>query len=138
MTSWFEATLSLVHHGTLHTVSFDHVIRWTINTVICSVCRNHNAIIFTFKISHRVCYKSNTTGTTCGAGIAYPSGAPEYTSDLYSEVRVARSLVFYIMFCKSLFVLFLFAIVLFVCLRVTISDYHFGIINIFSSCNNKE
>ena len=25
------------------------------------------------------------TGATCGAGIDYPSGAPEYTSDFYSE-----------------------------------------------------
>ena len=25
------------------------------------------------------------TGATCGAGIDYPSGAPEYPSDFYSE-----------------------------------------------------
>jgi hypothetical protein len=27
---------------------------------------------------HRVCDKSNTTGTTCGAGTAYLSGAHEF------------------------------------------------------------
>jgi hypothetical protein len=26
-----------------------------------------------------VCNKSNTTSATCGAGMAYPSGAPEFT-----------------------------------------------------------
>jgi hypothetical protein len=39
-----------------------------------------------------VCNKSNTTGATCGAGTAYPSGAPEFTH-CFSRVRVAQSLV---------------------------------------------
>jgi len=43
------------------------------------------------------CNKSNTTGATCGAGTAYPSGAPEFTHG-FSVVRVARSLVFCVMF----------------------------------------
>ena len=43
------------------------------------------------------CNKSNTTGATCGAGTAHPSGAPEFTHG-FSAVRVARSLVFCVMF----------------------------------------
>jgi hypothetical protein len=42
---------------------------------------------------------------------AYRSGAPEFTSG-FSGVRVDRSLIFYIVFCTSLFVLFHLAIVL--------------------------
>jgi hypothetical protein len=38
----------------------------------------------------------------CGVGTVYPSGAPELIPG-FSEVRVARSLVFCAMFCKSLF-----------------------------------
>jgi hypothetical protein len=56
---------------------------------------------------HWVCNKNNTTGATCGAGTAYPSGAPEFTT-CFSGVRVARSLAFSVVFCRSLFVLFFF------------------------------
>ena len=53
---------------------------------------------------HRVCNKSNTTGTTCGAVTAYP---PEHlrSSLVLSGVRVARSLVFCVLCCRLLFVL---------------------------------
>jgi hypothetical protein len=40
-----------------------------------------------------------------------PSRAYEFTP-VFNGVRVARSLVFYVVFCRSLFVLFLLAIVL--------------------------
>jgi len=43
-------------------------------------------------------------GATCGAGTAYPSGAPEFTPG-FSGVFVARSLVFCEMFYRSFFVL---------------------------------
>jgi hypothetical protein len=46
--------------------------------------------------------------------------------EIFSGVCVARSLVFCVMFCRSLFVLFVLAIVLCV-LRVTTSNYPFGI-----------
>jgi hypothetical protein len=64
-----------------------------------------------------VSFKSNTV--TCGAGTANPSRAPV----TFSGAPVARSLVFYVMFCISLFVLLSFffcllAIALFV-LRLT-------------------
>jgi hypothetical protein len=58
-------------------------------------------------IYRRVRNRSNTTGATRGAGTSYPSRAPAFTAD-FSEVRVAWSLVFCVMFCRSLFVLLSF------------------------------
>jgi len=52
----------------------------------------------------RVIDNSHTTGVTNGAGTANPSGAPEFTH-VFSGVRHARSLVSFVMFCRSLFVL---------------------------------
>ena len=40
---------------------------------LCSFCRNHNPVLSSFMINHRVC---NTTGATYGAGTANSSGAP--------------------------------------------------------------
>ena len=53
---------------------------------------------------------------------------PKHTrsSMIFYGVSVGRSLVFYVVFCRSLFVLFLLAIVLSV-LRFTASDNPFGI-----------
>jgi hypothetical protein len=42
-----------------------------------------------------------------GAETAYPSGAPAFISG-FSGVRVTRSLVFCVVFCRSLFVLLSF------------------------------
>ena len=77
---------------------------------------------------NRVSNKNNTTGATCRVGSAYPSESPEFTT-VVSVVRVTRSLVLCVMFCRLLFVLFLFvlAIVLSILLRFTTSD--FGIMN---------
>jgi hypothetical protein len=47
--------------------------------------------------------KSNTTGATCGPGIAYTSGA--LGSVVFSGVSVARFLVFYARFYRCVFVL---------------------------------
>jgi hypothetical protein len=47
---------------------------------------------------------------------------------VFSGVRVARSLVFCVVFCTSLFVIFLLGIVLSVLLQCTASDYPFGIL----------
>ena len=35
-------------------------------------------ILSTFITYHRICNKRNTTGDTCGTGITYPPGAPEF------------------------------------------------------------
>jgi len=60
---------------------------------------------------------------TRGAGVVNPSGAHDFTP-VFSGVRVARSLVLCEMFCRSLFVLLVFAIVLSV-LQFKVSDYPF-------------
>jgi len=69
----------------------------------CFVCRNHNLILSSSITYHRVCNKSNTTGATLGAGTVYSS---QHLSSptVFSWVLVARYLVFYEMFCRSLFV----------------------------------
>jgi len=76
---------------------------------ICSVCRNHNPVDSSFMtfFDNRVCNKCYKMDTTCGAGTAYPSGALEFIPG-FSGIRVARSLVFCEMFCRSLFVLLSF------------------------------
>ena len=50
---------------------------------------------------------------------------------VFSWVRATRFLVLYVVFCRSLFVLFLLAIVLSVLIRFRDSDYPFGICNLF-------
>ena len=68
-------------------------------------------------------FNSNTTGVTCGARTANPSGAFESTP-AFSGIRVARSFDFYAMFCRLVcpFVPVRLAIVLYV-LLLTASDY---------------
>ena len=56
-------------------------------------------------------YFSNTTGVTSGAGISNPSWTPEFTP-VFSGVRVAQTLVFCEVFCRSLLAFFLFVVVL--------------------------
>jgi len=64
------------------------------------------------------------------AGTVYTSGAPGFIPG-FSGVRVARSLVFCAVFCRSLFVPFLLAILLCVLVRFTASDYPFGTLQLF-------
>ena len=76
------------------------------------------------------------TGVTIGAGTVSPftpSGTTESTPG-FNRARVARSFVFCVMFCRSLFalfVLFILAIMLSVLPRFTDSDYLFGIYKLF-------
>ena len=48
---------------------------------------------------HPVCNRSTTKGATCGAGTAFPSGAPQFTG--FSGLLVARFLVFCVVFCLA-------------------------------------
>jgi hypothetical protein len=66
---------------------------------------------------------SNRTGVTCEAGTANHSGAHVFIP-VFSGVRLTRSLVFYVKFCRSLFVLF--AIMFYILLRFATSNYPFG------------
>ena len=69
------------------------------------ICHNHNLALSSFMTYHRVCNKSNTTGATSEGGTAYHYRAPKFTPPpIFSGARVARSLVFCVMFCKSLFI----------------------------------
>jgi hypothetical protein len=49
------------------------------------------------------------------------------SSPVFSRVRIARSIVFCIMFCRSLFVLLSFGHCVVCVLRIMASDYPFGI-----------
>jgi hypothetical protein len=97
-----------------------------------------------------VVFTSTTTGLTYVAGTVRHYKAFDFTL-VVRGVRVTRSLFFYVMFCRSLFVLFrlaimlsvlfplaivlsvlfLLTIVLSVLLRVTDSDYLFGVCKLF-------
>ena len=67
---------------------------------------------------------------------------PEHLSSppVFSGSFVARYLVFCVMFCRLLFVLFLLAIVLYILLRFTTSGYTFGNFKLFllDSCQFTE
>ena len=55
------------------------------------------------------------------------------SSPVFSEVRATRSLVLYVMLCRSLIVLlcFFFCIIVYALLRFTASGYPFGIFKLF-------
>ena len=55
---------------------------------ICSACPNRSHVVFSLMTYHRVCNKSNATGVTCGTGIAYHSGAPEFTQVICMHMRM--------------------------------------------------
>ena len=74
-------------------------------------------------------YQSHKGATSAG-GTAPSSGTSEFTPVL-SGVHVAQSLVFCVVFCTLLFVLFLSVIVLFV-IRFGVSGDPFGIFQPFS------
>jgi hypothetical protein len=78
---------------------------------------------------HRVCSKSNTMGTTCGAGTAYPSGVLKPIPDV-SCGSCYSIFSFWLVFCRSMFVL-LFSVIALTVLRITASDYPFDIFKLF-------
>ena len=45
-----------------------------------TACRNQKPNLSSFMTYHRVCNSNSTTGATSGAGTAYPSKGPEFTS----------------------------------------------------------
>ena len=80
-------------------------------------------ISFIHLISSLYIYKRNTTGGTNGAGSACPSRALELHQS-FNRVRVAKSLVFYVMFCTSLFIFLPFLFWLLYC-----NDLQFTVCN---------
>jgi hypothetical protein len=72
---------------------------------------------------HRFCDKTISTDATREAGTVYLSGAPAFTSG-FNGARVVRSLVFCVVFCRSLFVLLTNVLSFFLFLfYFTVSDY---------------
>jgi hypothetical protein len=79
---------------------------------------------------HRFSNKNNTMGGTSGAGTGYPIGSPEFIP-LFNGVHITKSMVFCVVFCRSLCVLLSFAHCILVVLRLTASNYPFGIFKLF-------
>ena len=77
----------------------DYPLEMTTN--MWSISPYHKPVFTSFMTYRRVCNKRNTTGATSGAGTAY---LPEHMISLpvFSGVCVARSLVFCVVFCRSL------------------------------------
>ena len=78
-------------------------------TCICP----HHLVLASY---YQVC---NTTGAPCGAGTSYPSAAPP----VICVVRVVRSLVFCVVFCRLLFVLLSFSLIYGFWLQVSIFKF---------------
>ena len=72
--------------------------------MICSTCRKHSPVLSSFMTYHRVCNQINTTGVTSGAGTAYTSVVPEFTTS-FQWGSCYSIFSFICMFCRSLFVL---------------------------------
>ena len=81
------------------------------------ICCKHLSVLSSIITYHRVYKQSNTTGSSGGAGTAYPF-------DLCSVLQIVV--------CP--FVLFILVIVLSVLLRLTVSYYHLGIFKFFLYC----
>jgi len=73
-----------------------------LNLSIHKAEKDHSGLLPSFISYHRVCSKSNTMGVTCGAGIIFPSWASE-SNHVFSGIHGVRSLVFCVLFCRSMF-----------------------------------
>ena len=111
MILWFlvvKLKLSLLKCYSCHN---DVVNRYGISVAICgkwpgiwSVCGNRNPVLSSVMAYHQVCNESNMS-TTIGADTVDPSGSPAFTLRFCSGGRVVLSLVFFVVFCRSLCVL---------------------------------
>ena len=66
-----------------HTQQFDDLmVLWALcsETGRTIISKKQSEPFSSFMTRHRICNKNSTTTATCGAGIAYPSRAPEFTS----------------------------------------------------------
>ena len=95
-----------------------------------SSLRKFYPVLSSFTTYYRICKKSNTTGVTSGAGTAYPSGAPEFTS-CFSGVRVTRSLVLYVCFIDRCLSFCTFSFGHCVVCYSSLYGFWFGIFNLF-------
>ena len=92
------------------------------------VYNSHNHVLLSFFVSYHRIFKNSKISATSGTRTAHPS---EHLS--FCAVRVARSLVFCVMFSGLLFVCFILSLLAVVVsvLPITVSDYLFiSIINL--------
>ena len=68
-----------------------------------------------------------TTGATCGAGTAWPSGVPGFAPGFQWRSCCSIFTLFYVVFCRSVFVLLPLAFLLYVLIRLMSCHYPFGI-----------
>ena len=85
----------------------------------CSIGHNYNLVLSPFMTYHRVC---NMTVPHVEQELVILQEHPSSPS-VFSGVRVAQSLIFCVVFCRSLFVFFFLATELSVLLWITASDY---------------
>ena len=88
-----------------------------------------NVILLRHKNMMLVSFNSNTTSATSGAGTADFQTTRAHPR--VSGVRVAQSLVFCVVYLRSMLVFSLLVIVLSALLRFTASDNHFGVFKLF-------
>ena len=88
------------------------------------VVNTFRSFSYSWRMTVFVARVRQTTGVTSGAGTAHSSRASEFIPG-FSGVRVTRSLVLSVMFCRSLLVLlfFIFLVIVLSVLRFTYSDY---------------
>ena len=72
--------------------------------LICSVCRYHNLVLSSFVTYHWVCNKSYVHVEQELLSLPEHLRSPR----IFCEVRLGRSVVFCVVFCRSLFVLLFF------------------------------
>jgi len=78
MNIYFHVLIEYIYKHTHHLVNPYGLF---VSPIICSVCSNHDPIIFSFLNYHLVCSKSNTTDVTSSeAGTTYLSGAHGFTA----------------------------------------------------------
>ena len=100
-------------------MSLDKTCLNTCGTFILSLDKTCLNICRTFMTSQYLSLSGNTMGVTSGARSANPSGAPEFIPSL----SVVRSLIFGVVFCRSLFVFVPLAIVLSLLFLLTAFDH---------------
>jgi hypothetical protein len=71
--------------------------------------RKHFPVLSSFMTYRGVCDQIITTGTISGAGMAYPSGPPEFTP-IFSGVRVTRSLALCVYFVDHFLSFYTFSV----------------------------
>ena len=101
-------------------LSYCYLYLFTVNW--CPTQFSYQMMLFSFH--------NNTPGVTSRAGISNPPETPEFTT----VISRAWLFVFNVVFCRSLFVIlsiFLLVNVFSVRNRFTVSDYPFGIFNLF-------